>query len=351
MLASPHPLRFDEKSWWKMLLDVLGAKSDNDHQRVVQYIIENTALESNMTSARLTSAIKDYFKHKNLLQEVPPSAKTTGPSLLELINNTGQKQTQEVQLFIREMYWLKLKDPGLYEKALNHIGSLVGYSDFGRFAYEVVNLIRAELPANQSNIARLNGLFPEPGAGQHKSEQNFSVAAAEQGTPREVCFITNAGLALLNPFFLTYFQRLGLMKGGQFTSKFEAGKAVHLLQFLADGQQGHDELQLVLNKLLCGMDVTEPIAHEYQLSEDDQRISMELLNAVKDNWAPLKNSSITALRQEFLQRSGQLKRYNNQWVLRVEHNGRSDYLLEKLPWSFARIKNSWMPEILNVEWI
>jgi hypothetical protein len=166
----------------------------------------------------------------------------------------------------------------------------------------------------------------------------------------ETYYIENAGLVLLNPFFLTFYEKLELMNKNEFKNKHAADRAIHLLQYLVNGQEGHGEHSLLLNKILCGRDIHEPVEKDISLSEIEKEISTGLLNAVINNWPPLKNSSIATLRTEFLQRTGKLKYYNGEWVLRIEHNGRSDYLLGALPWSFIMIKNSWMPEILNVEW-
>jgi hypothetical protein len=167
----------------------------------------------------------------------------------------------------------------------------------------------------------------------------------------EAYFIDNAGLVLLNPYFSTLYEMLGLLKKKVFTDIHAKNKAIHLLQFLVDGQERHAEHLLLLNKILCGVNIEEPIQKEMTLNKKEKKTSLDLLNSTIGNWPKLNNSSIDTLRYEFLQRKGKLSFYGGEWVLRIEHNGRSDYLLNTIPWSFNMIKNSWMPEILRVEWI
>jgi len=141
-----------------------------------------------------------------------------------------------------------------------------------------------------------------------------------------------------------------LTEKGKFVKEEAQFRAVHLLQFLVDGTYSHQEHELVLNKILCGLPVEEPIPLEIIISEKEKAVSLELLNVVLQQWEKLKNTSIEGLRASFLQRQGMLTPLDDAWKLRVEQRG-YDILLQTLPWSVGMIKASWMKKILYVEWI
>lgn len=162
-------------------------------------------------------------------------------------------------------------------------------------------------------------------------------------------FIENAGLIILWPFFSNFFKKLSLMEDDKFNDEALLLKAVHLLQYLVTGHEGTSEYFLSLNKVLCGLDVEEPIGKNVKLSDEEKAESEELVRAVTAHWSALKNTSVSGFRLSFLQRRGVLNRQEKGWLLRVERKA-YDMLLERLPWSISIIKLSWMKTILYVQW-
>jgi hypothetical protein len=167
--------------------------------------------------------------------------------------------------------------------------------------------------------------------------------------PNEKIYTRNAGLVLLNPFFTTYFTRLGMLENGQFINEEARSRAVHLLQYLVNGASDDPEPALVLNKILCNMPVQEPVIPRITLTEQEKIVSGELLKSVLSRWDKLKNTSVAGLQESFLQRDGALYFKDDAWRLKVEHRG-YDVLLQTLPWSIGMIKTSWMNNVLYVEW-
>ncbi len=163
-------------------------------------------------------------------------------------------------------------------------------------------------------------------------------------------FIPNAGLVLLHPFFGTYFTRLGLMEANIFINDEAKERAVLLLQYLATGRNKFDEYELILNKLLCGLAIEQPVAFEIELTDNEIALTEELFEVLKQRWDKVKNSTVEGIRASFIQREGALEFVEDQWNLRVEQRG-YDMLLQTLPWAFGFIKTSWMNQILTVEWI
>lgn len=180
----------------------------------------------------------------------------------------------------------------------------------------------------------------------HKKETD------EHGTQKRfegTIYIRNAGLVLLHPFLATYFKRVELLGPEGFVSGEAQFRAIHLLQFVADGTEEHPEQELALNKILCGLPVNEPVPLRIYITEKEKEVSEELLHAVRGQWEKIKNTSIEGLRNAFLQRQGALSETDDGWTLRVEQRG-YDVLLQTLPWSIGMIKTSWMKKIIQTEW-
>lgn len=165
-------------------------------------------------------------------------------------------------------------------------------------------------------------------------------------------YIANAGLVLLAPYLGNFFETLGLIENKQFKSETAQQTAIHLLQFLAQGTWDNPEYELVLNKILCAWPLAETLPQSIETTELEQNEAESLLKAVIQNWPVLKNTSITGLRESFLQRKGKLsfQEKNLSWLLQVEPQP-YDVLLNQLPWGYAMIKLSWMPHLLRVEWV
>jgi hypothetical protein len=127
-------------------------------------------------------------------------------------------------------------------------------------------------------------------------------------------------------------------------------KAVYILQFLVTGSDREPEFELPLNKLICGMAITDAIDAPQKLSAAIKKECEQLLDAVIANWSVLKNTSHAGLRETFLQRSGKLSQADNGWQLKVQQKS-VDVLLSSLPWGISIVKHPWMEKILYVDWV
>ncbi|CAN5791076.1 hypothetical protein BH11BAC3_BH11BAC3_18180 [soil metagenome] len=207
---------------------------------------------------------------------------------------------------------------------------------------------------NELNMNVADETNAEEGAGgitkiDTSDESEGEITAAELND--ESVYINNAGIIMLHPFLQNFFTTTGLMEGQNFKDDFSKQKAVHLLQYLATGQQQLPEYLMPLNKLLCGLSAAEHIDRFIQLKPEEINEAAALLTAVIDHWKVLKNTSIEGLQETFLQRNGKLSfnEVDNYWKLVVERNA-VDILLEKIPWGISYIQLPWMKYPLSVEW-
>jgi len=162
-------------------------------------------------------------------------------------------------------------------------------------------------------------------------------------------YIQNAGLVLLNPFIPELFKRLKLVSDQKFTGEHSIYKAIHLLEYIVHGNIKKFECILLLNKILCGHNIIQPVPVDTDLSRYEKAEGTKMLKAVIKNWPALKSTSVSGFNRSFLQRPGILKLNTNKWKLYVERRT-YDLLLNRLPWSFQLIKYPWMDKIIEVEW-
>ena len=167
--------------------------------------------------------------------------------------------------------------------------------------------------------------------------------------PEDDFFIPNCGMVILHPFLLMYFRELGLAEENTFKSNEKKQHAVLLLHHLATGETEMPEYNLTLFKVLCDVDIEDPVPNFIELTETEKNESANLLKAVTRHWEPLHNTSTEGLRYSFFNREGKLVPTENGWILKVEQKT-IDILLDKLPWGIGTIKLPWMKKTLNVEW-
>lgn len=162
-------------------------------------------------------------------------------------------------------------------------------------------------------------------------------------------FIENAGLVLLNPFLESLFDNLHLVKNRNFVGKAEQFLAAKILEYLVFGENEHSENYFPLNKILCGIELTQVLDLEKELTRNSKIECEEMMQELIRHWSVLKNTSVGGLRETFLQRNGKLTRVEKGWKLQVERKS-VDVLLAKLPWGIGIIKLPWMTEMIFVEW-
>ena len=176
----------------------------------------------------------------------------------------------------------------------------------------------------------------------------FNACVSSFGEAEEI-YLHNAGLILLWPFLNRFFESLSLVQANQFIHPQANQRAVLLLQYLVDAATAIPEHLLPLNKLLCGLDLLEPVEANLDITELEKDECDNLLMAVIGHWPTLKRTSPEGVRQAFLQRAGVLRPYRGNWLLQVERKP-YDVLLDQLPWSIRVVKLPWRSEILHVEW-
>jgi hypothetical protein len=212
---------------------------------------------------------------------------------------------------------------------------------------------QGEIRSNPPSHAGLPTVMPSPPPASNKlnSSQSTSQSTSqdkEQSDSSDI-HVGNAGQILVSPYLPRLFTLLDLMEKNAFIDVKAAERAVHLLQFMVNGQTESPEYQLVLNKQLCGIKTGVPIVRGIAISEREKQVIEELIQGMIQNWKAIGNTSVEGFRQSFLQRQGWLSMQDDAWQLRVQ--GKSfDMLLDQLPWNISMVMHPWMARPIHVKW-
>ena len=163
-------------------------------------------------------------------------------------------------------------------------------------------------------------------------------------------FIQNAGLILLWPFISRLFDKLNLLEEKDFVDENAQQKAILLTQYLVTGNTDFQESSLALNKLICGAPIETYVDVDITIEKFELNLCESLLISVINNWEKINNSSVSTLRETFLNREGVLIRSNADFKLNIEKKS-FDVLLTTLPWTISMIQTSFMKNRILVTWI
>ncbi|WP_299897942.1 contractile injection system tape measure protein [uncultured Aquimarina sp.] len=188
---------------------------------------------------------------------------------------------------------------------------------------------------------------------KHLGSKPKSIVTEQLSSPfddTDFISIQNAGLVLFWPFLERFFENIGVMKDKNFIDEVARNKAICVLQYLCETKE--EELfegDLVLNKIVCGLDI-DTVVSPIELSAEEKEIAQGLVTAVIAKGPKWKNLSSDGFRASYLCRQGSLRTRDGHWLLQVKRETH-DITLEKIPWGFHTIKLPWMQEILVVEWL
>ncbi len=211
---------------------------------------------------------------------------------------------------------------------------------------EIIQKLRAmmlaqNLPLPPSNQTHMPDRLAEIEAGE--SESNIDFGDVEE------LYLTNAGLVILWPFLPTFFARSELVNDQQFVNADAVQRAVGLLQVLATGDEVFPEYLLPLNKLICGLELSERFEMNTPITPAESDECTALLQAVIEQAPILRDMSVEGFRGTFLLRQGVLRARDGAWLLQVERQT-YDVVLDRFPWSWGWVKLPWMDIPLQVEW-
>lgn len=213
-------------------------------------------------------------------------------------------------------------------------------TEFKRNAQHFPKECRMIIQENEKIPAQTTTVMPKT------IKTDFTAQSTKQVMPIQV---SNAGLVILQGFISAYFSRLELTKDSVFCNMQSQRDAIHCLQYLVTGLLSTEEQHLVLNKVLCGLSISEPVELNFDLTPENKTTADSLIDAVINHWSAIGSSSINGFRGNWLIRNGLLNQRDEYWDLVVEKRP-YDLLLQHSPFSFHFIKLPWMTMPLHVTW-
>ncbi len=181
------------------------------------------------------------------------------------------------------------------------------------------------------------------------SKENLNIETEMSNTIKEVIPIENAGIVLLGNYFLMLFERLDLLKDGDFADEKSKIKAIQILHFLSSGSVDSEESMLSLNKVICGSPINNAVPDHLDISQNEKELMEGLLKAVIGHWSAIGDTSIDGFRGNWIVRNGMLTEMEDRWELTIEKRA-YDLLIGQSPFSFAIIKYGWMDKPIHVNW-
>ena len=318
----------DAKNIKSDLLKKLYALSDDEILTILN--LKNDVLAKHV-KAYLSLSSFFYFRHINPAQ--------WRKMVLEFIveSDSAVSETSENRFHSDFLNYLKTNASQTnWEKMLGQVYQLTQMSKSGK------SVVFPEALKQLINIKTNNST-----AKTEIMDTNNELLADRSGTEVQVY---NAGLILYWPFLTRLFEILSFVENGSFVDNESRTRAVYLLQYLASNRIDFPENQLVLNKLLVGMDIQEILSPIIELTEDEMASAVSLQNGLINNWEKVKNSTPEGIQETFVQREGVLRFDADKITLVVDKHG-VDVLVESLPWNISLIKLSWMKKPIYVEWI
>ncbi len=172
------------------------------------------------------------------------------------------------------------------------------------------------------------------------------IAPAEVPQP-EAAFAANAGLVLLAGFLPRFFTAVEARRDNG--TLIDAARLPMLLHHLATGGTEAGEWELLLPKILSGLEPADSCDSAITLTDPERAEAESLLRAVIGHWNRLHNVSADGLRAAFLTREGRLRREDDAWRIAVRGEAQ-DILLQFVPWQYSIIRLPWMGRMLVVDW-
>ena len=298
---------------------------------IENYFSEGT-LKFTDTEIQILSRI---FSHKNALKRLFYAHSEAFVKFV--LENYFRLNNDKTRQFYSIINHLLLQDQQIAVSVINKLNSFVLRNEIGLKDKLVEAILQNAKPSEIDEIVS-----------KQKALKENPISDDKEIETETLLHCTNAGLVLLLPYIKPFLENLDLVKDNDFISQSARFKACNILHFLAAGTAPFDESELLLPKILCGVEIYE-FVEPVEINEEKVKAETDdLLKSVIQYWEVLKNTSVESLRETFLKRDGQLK-IESAFMLQVSNSG-VDILLGKLPWGFRNYKLPWMQKSIITEW-
>lgn len=323
-------------------------EAESDFQQLQNDTKVSTTLPSNLPKAASDiELLHDPLQTDTLLKGIPPQKKSEWKRRLSQLSRTAPGSNKALSL--ETMAPGPIKALSLETMEAESISQQRGAQLSRAFPDSIKALSLEMIEAEsffQQRGSQLPGGILEQAAFQEQWQS--SVETSPFSDSQEV-YLENSGLVTLWPFLEEFFQTFGLVQEKQFVDASAQERGVLLLQYMVSGVFEMLEYQLPLNKLLCGMELSDPVFPQLDITPQERDETEDLLTAVIQHWSTLKQMSIDRFRAMFLLREGVLLKRDELWLVRVKEEP-FDILMKGLPWSIQTVTLPWLDDPLITEW-
>lgn len=155
----------------------------------------------------------------------------------------------------------------------------------------------------------------------------------------------NCGIILVHPFLQVIFTELNLLSEKTFPTFADQVKAVQILLYLSTSSDQFDEKEIHFLKLIVGLNADVFICWETPLTQDEKKCCQDVLEVLIKEWSVLKNTSVSTLQSQFLQRQGLVENNEKSIEIRWQKNA-LDILLNQFPFNYSIVKLPWLNKFL-----
>lgn len=269
--------------------------------------------------------------------------------LIELKLTFDNKRLLQIFLDLSKSY-MTLNQTDILKRMLKNMSSQIPEIYRQRFWQKLEELGESNIMASQVIEKRKNTLRNLNKTDQLSIEKLKPEKMGKvMNNETEPVFINNAGMVLWYPFIRRLFSMLEFTQNDQFKNKDAQIRAIYVLQYMVFGKTDFPEHELPLNKILAGIEISETIPKNIQLSQEEQETVSSMLESTIQYWDKLKNTTVPALQEAFLEREGKLEEKEDFYLLTVGEKA-YDILMDSLPWDFRNIKYPWMKKSIQVKW-
>lgn len=340
-------------------------KTDNHwHQRVLQAFATDYASIASLrslisTNALALSRIAAWHDDVFLAHLVEALTATNQDSLPSMLHSLAEIWTR---FNVQDNLFRKQAEKAFWQNALRIAANTNWNLSHVKMLSEILqsclppNKIKkfsAFLQNSREHVALARMLQTDDTIGRSGTDENIvgqQQTSSRTKIPDDGIFVQHAGLVLLHPFLPHFFQLTDLAKNGRFRTVESQKRAVVLLNWAASNSETYEEHELTVSKILCGYPLGELIEPGILLTDDEKKEGEQLLHAVIAEWTILKNSSLQALRESFLQRGGKLVQSGSDDIRVLVEANALDVLMDRLPWALGIIKLPWAAYLIKVDW-
>ncbi|AXT53607.1 hypothetical protein D1818_23305 [Aquimarina sp. BL5] len=285
------------------------------------------------------------IKIKPLLEVCKPKKEVYDTMIRQLIDSISSNHSSSA-IFLEKTTYLIDVLPKKYYQKLQILFNNIEWKKLHKFTKD--ELLFIESLRKEKNAKKIVNVKSSVNDSKQKIKPK-RVSSKQRVEVGESIIVKNAGLILVWPYLQSFFTGLDLMREKTFLDDQKTTKAIHLLHYLVFQSEESNETEWILNKLLCGIEITDFVPEKMKLSTEEKEECDNLLKALINNWSALKKTSPDSLRSTFLMREGLLMKNDNGWMLKIERKT-FDILLDRLTWSISVVKLPWNNYMIHTEW-